>query len=200
MALVFLAGTASALYAPAQESWQHFVSLDAETILLEGVYSEEGETVTWDGMTFVTADLRRLSRYGAEMNRPNPVIQGAGEEYRLVSSNVFYSKGTQHVLGRMTLNPGQNGAFLTGASFGIETTVSGGVNLDVFTANVVSGYSQSYTLGTELRVENTSDYLRTVALGCIFMVHQYDVYDRWGNYEGRGTAYEPYSVYTYWVN
>lgn len=200
LALVLLAGTVSALYAPTQESWQHFSALDAETILRDGIYSEDGETVTWNEMTFIVGDLRRLSWHVAEINRSNLVIQRAGEEYRLVSSSVFYSKGAQHVLGRITFNPGQTGAFQTGVSFGIETTVSGGVNLDIFEANVSAGYSQTYTLGTTIDVENTSNYLRTVALGSVFWVYQYDVYDSSGNYEGRGTVYEPYSVYTYWVN
>lgn len=61
LALLLLVGTVSALYAPTQESWQHFSALDAETILRDGVYSEDGETVTWNEMTFIVGDLRRLS-------------------------------------------------------------------------------------------------------------------------------------------
>ncbi len=101
-ALLACTASASYVYAPDKESWQCFTALNTDQILSEGVYSATGETVIWNEMTFIVADLRRVEMYTAEMNRSNHAVQRAGEEYRHVNSRIFYSKGEQHVLGRIT--------------------------------------------------------------------------------------------------
>ena len=204
-ALVLLMSSASAafVYASVKESRQCLVAIDAGTILEEGIYSVSGETVSWEGMTFPVADLRalegKLAGCRAKADIKYTITRG-GLEYRYINSNVFYSRGTQHVLGRITLNPGQTGSFGFGSSFSIETSVSSGISLEIFEANVSSSCTETYTVSYNFALTNTTNYLRTTALGCVFMIHRYDVYDSSGKYVGYGQVYEPYSAYTYWVN
>ena len=201
---VFLASSAGTafVYAPAKESWQSFAAIDVGKILEEGEYSSSGETVTWQGLTFISADLRAMNgklaaaRAKADINY---TITRGGLEYRYINSNVFYSKGPQHVLGRITLNPGQTGSFGLGSSFSIESSVSSGISLEIFEINVSNSYMQTYTVSYNFELTNTTDYLRTAALGCVFMIHRYDIYED-GEYTGYGQVYEPFSAYTYWIN
>ncbi len=202
LCLLLSSAGAAFVYAPVKESRQHFVSIDAETILEQGEYNASGELVSWEGMIFIAADLRALegklaaAREKADLNY---TLTRAGLEYRYINTNVFYSRGSQHVLGRITLNPGQTGSFGLGSSFLLETTVSSGISLEVFTANVSSNYVQINTVMYMFELTNITDYLRTAALGSVFIIHRYDIYDD-GEYIGYGQVYEPYSAYTYWVN
>jgi len=198
--LVLSSANAAYVTGPAKESRQHFSTIDPETILVEGVYSESRETVEWDGMIFIVADLERAVR---QLKNPSKIheagINSRGLSYRYLSSNVFFSKGSQHVLGRITLNPGQSGSIGYGASFSIEYTSNMGVDLKWFTREASNSYTQSYTVTVDFDLTNTTNYLRTAALGSVFMIHYYAIYDNGVNI-GNASVYEPYSAYTYWVN
>lgn len=173
--------------------------IDVDALLKYGTYSEDMKTVTYDGNTFSVEDMIKAQN---ELNKQSLDIQTKSIKYNKLRSQLFYSKGKQHVLARITLNPGQSGTIGQGCSFDYTVEVSRGVSAEVFEASVSDSYSKSYQVTTSHEVKNTTSKMQTHVLGSVFMVHEYEVRDTGilGNkdeYVGIAQFYEPYSVYTY---
>lgn len=173
---------------------------DIDYILTHGNYSSDGQNIEYQNNIF---NVQTLKDGKSRLERSNNTPQVKGTKFQYKRSSLFYSRGSQHRLGAITLDPGQSGSIEKGESYSYEVngSVSGSIK-DIFELELGGSYSKEYTVTTTHNLENTTSKRVTYVLSAVFEIHEYDVYDTgiFGNnndYIGSLQYYEPFSSYIY---
>lgn len=183
------------------------IPLNVNDALTNGLYSDDGRFLLYDDSLFVVEDLERaqadlMELFAAPYAASAESYTYGRYKYTHFTSGLFYSRGDHHVLGRVSLNPGQTGRLGLGATFGMHFDMACGNESNGVSIGFDAGYQEEYTVTVELDVNNPENVVKTAVLNRVYMVHEYKTYDLgfWLNqneYLGISQIYEPYSVYTY---